>query len=239
MNGQETLAYARSRHATSDFDRSARQQRVITSVREQTDINDLLRPGVINDLIKLVRKDVKTNIPTQLVPKMLSLAQDIDFDRRENLVLGSSRYVTTCYPCGSSGLWMLKTNPSAIKNAVRNVFSTSKAAAKSINTVAGEEAVVHVLNGAGGPNTKSLKIASGLANKGMNAIVPPVNGGKADNSDYRNAVITFYNGAEERMPETAKRLKRAIKDKQREIVSVEDPEAEADIVITVGSSTKT
>ncbi len=45
MNGQEALAYARSRHGSDDFDRSARQQRVITSVREQTDIDDLLAAG--------------------------------------------------------------------------------------------------------------------------------------------------------------------------------------------------
>ena len=48
MNGQQALAYARSRHETSDFDRSARQQRLITSVRDQTDLGALLEPGVLN-----------------------------------------------------------------------------------------------------------------------------------------------------------------------------------------------
>jgi polyisoprenyl-teichoic acid--peptidoglycan teichoic acid transferase len=237
MNGQESLAYARSRHGSSDFDRSARQQRVVTSVRDQTDLQDLLKPGVINDLIKLVRKDVKTNIPPKMVPKLVSLAQDIDLDRRENLVLSSSRFVSTCYPCGSSGLWMLKAKPGPIKSAVKNIFSTSKAAAKSINAIAGEGAVVHVLNGTGGPNTKSVKIAGNLSKKGMAAIVPPVDGGKADANDYTNTVITFYNGAEEDMPATAKRLKQTFGDKEREIVSVDDPDAEADVVVVVGTKT--
>ncbi len=237
MNGQESLAYARSRHGSSDYDRSARQQRVVTSVRDQTDLQDLLKPGVINDLIKLVRKDVKTNIPPKMVPKLVSLAQDIDLDRRENLVLSSSRFVSLCYPCGSSGLWMLKAKPSAIKSAVKNIFSTSKAAAKSINVIADEGAVVHVLNGTGGPNTKSVKIAGNLSKKGMAAIVPPVHGGKADANDYTNTVITFYNGAEEDMPATAKRLKQTFGDKEREIASVDDPEAEADVVVVVGTKT--
>ena len=68
MNGQQALAYARSRHATSDFDRSARQQRVITSVRDQTDLSSILQPGVLSELIKEFRKDVKTNVPPKQLP---------------------------------------------------------------------------------------------------------------------------------------------------------------------------
>lgn len=237
MNGQESLAYARSRHGSSDFDRAARQQRVITSVREQTDIDELLKPGVVNQLLKLVRKEVKTNIPTSLVPKLLALAQTVDLDRRENLVLSGSRYATECYPCGSSGLYMLKAKPSAIKSAVKNVFSTSKAAAKSINALSDEGAVVQVLNGAGGRNARAIRIAENLSGKGVDAVVPPVNGGRADNNEYANAVITFYNGAEDRMPETAKKIKRTIKDKGFEVVSVDDPDAEADVVVIVGDKT--
>ncbi len=238
MNGQEALAYARSRHGSDDFDRSARQQRVITSVREQTDIDSLLQPGVLTDLIKELKKEVKTNIPPKLVPAMLSLAQKVDLDRRENLVLGSSRYVETCYPCGSSGLWMLKAKPSAIRQAVQNVFSTSRAQQRAINTIADEGAVVHVINGQGGPNTKAVNIASHLGKKGIAALVPPLNGGRADAEDYGATVITFYNGAEDSMPETATRLKRTFKDEGRELRYVEDDAAAADIVVTVGAKTK-
>jgi hypothetical protein len=238
MNGQESLAYARSRHGSSDFDRSSRQQRVITSVRDQTDINDMLsNPNIITELINQMRKDVKTNIPPKLVPKMLSLAQKVDLDRRENLVLSSGRYVDVCYPCGSSGLWMLKAKPATIKADVRNVFSTSKAKAKAINSVRDEGAIVHVLNGQGGRNTKALKIANSLAKKGMDATVPPLRGGKADGTDYESTVITFYNGAEEVLSETSKSIKRALKDKKRELVYLEDPDQDADIVIVVGSDT--
>ncbi len=238
MNGQESLAYARSRHGSSDFDRSARQQRVITSVREQTDIDNLLEPGVLTDLIRELKKDVKTNIPPKLVPSMLSLAQDVDLDRRENLVLQSGRYVEECYPCGSSGLWMLKAKPAAIKSAVKNIFSTSKAKARAINAIRDEGAVVYVLNGQGGHNTKAVNIASNLGNKGIDAVVPPVNDGKAASSAFANTVITFYNGAEETMPETATKVKRAFKDEGREVEYIDDPEAEADIVIVVGGETE-
>jgi LCP family protein required for cell wall assembly len=238
MNGQEALAYARSRHGSDDFNRSARQQRVITSVREQTEIDSLLQPGVLTELIKELKKEVKTNIPPKLVPAMLSLAQKVDLDRRENLVLGSSRYVETCYPCGSSGLFMLKAKTSAIRQAVQNVFSTSRAQQRAINTIADEGAVVHVINGQGGPNTKAVNIASHLGKKGISALVPPLNGGRADAEDYSATVITFYNGAEESMPATATRLKRTFKDEGRELRYVEDDAAAADIVVTVGAKTK-
>jgi LCP family protein required for cell wall assembly len=238
MNGQEALAYARSRHGSSDFDRSARQQRIITSVRDQTDINELLAPGVLSDLISQLEKDVKTNIPPKMMPKLLSLAQKVDLDRRENLVLSSSRFVDTCYPCGSSGLWMLKAKPAAIKQAVKNVFSTSRAQQRAINRVGDEGAVVYLLNGQGGSNSKAISLAAKLADKGVNAVVPPVNGGKAETKDFTDTRIVAYNGAEESMPLTLARLKKTFKDKGRTIETIDDPAAQADFVVTVGSKTK-
>jgi len=238
MNGQDALAYARSRHKTSDFDRSARQQRIISSVGEQMDVDELLQPGVISSLIGRLKKDVKTNIPPKLVPKMVSLASEVDLDRRENLVFDSARYVETCYPCGPSGLWMLKAKPAAMREAVKSVFSTSKAKARAINKIRDEGAVVYVLNGQGGANTKVIGIASSLSNKGMDAVVPPVSGGKADRSDYKNTVITVYNGANQTMPETFTKLKRTFDDKNREVVFVDDSQTTADFVVTVGSKTE-
>jgi LCP family protein required for cell wall assembly len=239
MNGQQALAYARSRHGSSDFDRSARQQRVITSVRDQTDIGEMLaNPQVITRLINQMRKDVKTNIPPKLVPKLLSLAREIDLDRRENLVLSSSAYVTTCYPCPPSGLFVLRAKPGPIKSAVRNIFSLSKAQARQINKIEAEGAVVHIRNGEGGRNQKAINIASNLRRKGLAAVVPPIDGGRADSNDYKNTVIRFYNGAEESMPQTAARIRRTFKDKQKTVEFIEDPAAIADVEVIVGKKTE-
>ena len=239
MNGQQALAYARSRHATNDFDRSARQQRVITSVRDQTDLSSILQPGVLGELIKQFKKDVKTNIPPKLVPAMLSLAQDVDLDRRENLVLSDTAgYSSICYPCGSSGLWMLKARPALMREAAQNVFANSKQQARTINELEDEGAIVHVLNGQGGTNLKAINIAAFLAGTGMDAVVPPVADGKADSKDYVDTLITVYNGAEEVMPETVTRLKRVFKDKGAELVFADDPDQTADIVVIVGEKTE-
>ncbi len=45
MDGAEALAYSRSRHTSSDFDRSSRQMRMITALRNQLDI-----PSLIGDI---------------------------------------------------------------------------------------------------------------------------------------------------------------------------------------------
>ena len=239
MNGQQALAYARSRHATNDFDRSARQQRVITSVRDQTDLSSILQPGVLNELIKQFKKDVKTNIPPKMVPAMLSLAQDVDLDRRENLVLSDAAgYSSICYPCGPSGLWMLKARPALMREAAQNVFANSRQQARTINELEAEGAIVHVLNGQGGTNLKAINIAAFLAGTGMDAVVPPVADGKADSKDYVDTLITVYNGAEEVMPETVSRLKRVFKDKGAELVFADDPDQTADIVVIVGEKTE-
>ncbi len=239
MNGQQALAYARSRHETNDFDRSARQQRVITSVRDQTDLSSLLQPGVLNELVKEFRKDVKTNIPPKMLPALLSLAQDIDLDRRENLVLSDAAgYSTICYPCGSSGLWMLKAKPALMRDAAQNVFANSRQQARTINRLEEEAAIVHVLNGQGGNNLKAINVAAFLAKAGMDAVVPPIADGKADRKDYTSTLITVYNGAEETMPETVGRLKRVFKDKGAEVVFADDPEQSADIVVVVGQDTE-
>ncbi len=239
MNGQQALAYARSRHATNDFDRSARQQRVITSVRDQTDLSSILQPGVLSELIKQFKKDVKTNIPPKMVPSLLSLAQDVDLDRRENLVLSDAAgYSSICYPCGSSGLWMLKARPALMRDAAQNVFANSRQQARTINQLEAEGAIVHVLNGQGGTNLKAINIAAFLAGTGMDAVVPPVADGKADSKDYVDTLITVYNGAQEVMPETVTRLKRVFKDKGAELVFADDPDQTADIVVIVGEKTE-
>ena len=122
MNGQEALAYARSRHASSDFDRSARQQRVVTSVRDQTDVDSLLAPGVLNGLVRQLKRDVKTNIPIKELPELLSLAQRIELDKRRTLVLAPPAYGTECYPCPPDGLYRLRADVPAIRRAAGNIL---------------------------------------------------------------------------------------------------------------------
>ena len=74
MNGQEALAYARSRKSTSDFDRAARQQYVVESLKDQVDLESLLEPGTIGELRQQFDEYVTTNIPAKILPQLVLLA---------------------------------------------------------------------------------------------------------------------------------------------------------------------
>jgi LCP family protein required for cell wall assembly len=234
MDGAQALAYARARHATSDFDRAARQQRVIASVRAQTDLSRLLTPGVITQLFQEVKDSVRTDVPQEMFPKLLGLAQRVDFDRRVSIVLSPPTYSTVCYPCPPSNLYELKANVPAIRKAVQNVFSTDPAVEARRQKITGEGAIVHVLNGTPDTNLKTTKVAEALATYGIDATVPPINGGLADRQDYPDTVITVYNGAEADIPTTIDALEKVFK---VTAVMVTDPAQTASVVVVIGKST--
>jgi LCP family protein required for cell wall assembly len=234
MRGQEALAYSRARHETSDFDRSARQQRVITSVRKQLDLSSLLAPGVIQDLLKTFRSSIKTDIPPDKLPALIQLAQEIDLDKRISLALDPPDYSTVCYPCPPSGLYEIKANVPKMRKDVASIFKKSRGEFDRAAEMKGEAAEVHVLNGTRGNNLKSTRISDYLDSMGVNAAVPPINGGAAESKDYTETVITVYNGAEAAMPATIAFLEKTFK---VTAVTATDEAQEADIVIVVGSET--
>ena len=72
MTGAEALRYARSRHGSNDFDRGARQQRVLLSLREQADPQALIPR--LPELVKALKQAVKTDIPANQLAPLLGLA---------------------------------------------------------------------------------------------------------------------------------------------------------------------
>jgi LCP family protein required for cell wall assembly len=129
MNGQEALAYTRSRKTTSDFDRAARQQFVVDSLRDQIDLDSLLEPGTIGALRQQFEEHVITNIPQKMLPQLALLATELDTRKPRSLVLS---------PTNGYGItqadYDIKPNVSKIRRAVRNVFG--KASRKSTATPA-------------------------------------------------------------------------------------------------------
>lgn len=78
LNGNQALAYARVRKAAgeSDFTRAARQQEVLSAMRDAIE-----RGGFLNDPIGLLRaigKTVQTNIPRKALPDLADYASKID-----------------------------------------------------------------------------------------------------------------------------------------------------------------
>jgi LCP family protein required for cell wall assembly len=78
LNGQQALAYARVRKSAgeSDFTRQARQQEILSGIRDR-----VVAGGFLGDPVGFLRamsRTVGTNIPRSLVPTLVEYAQRVD-----------------------------------------------------------------------------------------------------------------------------------------------------------------
>lgn len=230
MDGDEALAYARARHKSTDFDRAQRQQRVIVSLRQQTDLATLLAPGRLEALVAAFKQTVKTDIPPDLFPRLVGLGQAIDLSNMRSLVFTPPVYQVECLSCYS-----LTPKVEVIRRAVRNAFTLDQALESSRAKVAEEGARVWVLNGSGRQG-QATDVAAYLAYRGLDAEVPATNGGRADRLTYTRTVVTVYNGAEAELGETIRVLEDVF---GVEVVTGSDPKVRVDVIVITGSRTPT
>ncbi len=118
MTGSQALIYARSRHTSNDFDRAQRQQRIITSLREQIDPNRILAnlPGVLAAL----KGTFRTDIPTSKLPQLIQLSSQIDATKIRSFVFSPPRFQTE-YLNSSRG-YIIEPDVIAIRKAVASAF---------------------------------------------------------------------------------------------------------------------
>jgi len=235
MTGSQALAYARARHETNDFDRSQRQQRVITSIREQLDVLSLLNPNRLDALSSALSSAIHTDYPAANLPALISLIEKVDLAHLRSYVFTPPTYETQCSPAECAIHYYLHPNVAVIQAAVRTAFTIDPALERSRQALAGEGATVWVLNGSTNPIAADT-VTSYLEYLGVSAIVPPVAGGRASRSTYPDTVVTFYNGAERRLPETVRVLERTF---GVAIATATDPTVTADVIVIVGRRTPT
>jgi len=84
LDGKTALKYARSRHSTSDFDRAARQQKVLAAIKEKALSLGLLgNPSKISEVLSIVQSNFQTNISWE---EMITLAKIASTTPRENIL---------------------------------------------------------------------------------------------------------------------------------------------------------
>ena len=93
MDGEQALRYARSRNTSTDFDRGARQQRVLLSMREQADPQTLLPR--LPELVEALKKAVRTDIPLDQLDELLGLASGVDTEQHPLVRVRPARTRTT------------------------------------------------------------------------------------------------------------------------------------------------
>jgi LCP family protein required for cell wall assembly len=98
LDGQAALAYARSRSATSDYDRMRRQRCLLAALASQADPATLLR--AVPRLVPLIQRSVATDVPTRDLPALARLAATARRDRVLTLGLTPPRFAPTRNPTG-------------------------------------------------------------------------------------------------------------------------------------------
>lgn len=78
LNGEQALYYVRSRYSSSDFDRSRRQQEVITAIKNKIAKNGYLSsPLKMTDLLSSIKGDIKTDFQIWDINDVLGLAKTL------------------------------------------------------------------------------------------------------------------------------------------------------------------
>jgi LCP family protein required for cell wall assembly len=226
MTGAEALVYARSRHGSTDFDRGARQQRILLALRQQTDVGRVLPK--IDQLASALAASVRTDIPRELLPRLLGLAAQVDTPDVRSYIF-SPKFYQTEYLESPRG-YIIVPNLDRIRAAVRDAFTTDPGIAARREQLGEEGATVYVLNGSGAAGQAS-RIADYLEYLGMSASAP---GRKPDVSGLTTTTLRVYNGAAASLSLTVAVLEDLF-DASAELI--DDPGETANIVIVTGEST--
>jgi LCP family protein required for cell wall assembly len=226
MNGEQALEFARSRKSTSDFERAARQQRVLVSLREQVDIGAAIQN--IDELAGAISQSVRTDIPVDLAPRLLGLADRIQ-SRAIRSVIFTPPYYQTEFLSSPRG-YIIEPKIGRIRAAVADAFNVDPNFAEARDALLQEGAQVWVLNGSGRTG-EAARLAQFLSYLGIDATAPNQ---RPDTSGLQKTTIRAYNGAEDNMPLTLAALQEAF---GVEVQPVTDAAVHADFIVITGSNT--
>jgi len=226
MDGEQALRYARSRHTSTDFDRGARQQRVLLSLRQQADPQTLIPK--LPELVAALKSTVRTDIPVSQLDELLGLASQVDTANIRSYVFAPPLYSQDT--CADARGCVVVPNIARIKQAVKNAFSADPRDEALRQSLASEGGHLWVVNGTT-DSSRGPALAGYLEYRGLAASAPR---GRPKGSVPANTVITVYNGAEEKLAATIAYLEKTF---GVQVKTKADPTIPVDIVITVGRNT--
>ncbi len=99
LNGETALKYVRSRHSTSDFDRSARQQQVISAMTDQArSVGLLTNPSKITALLSAVTQSVRTTFTVRELIGLAAIGNSLDRSRVVHMQLSDRNGLFSSLP---------------------------------------------------------------------------------------------------------------------------------------------
>jgi LCP family protein required for cell wall assembly len=228
MDGTSALVFARSRHGSNDFDRGQRQQRVIVSLKDQMNPQAVL--ANLTGLVGALSKSVRTDVPTSMLPQLLSLAQSVDTKNIRSYVFSPPFYATDMWgPSGGTNSNIV-INAARVRNTASHLFTISPSLLAQRDQLTSEGGQIWVVGGSGQQDL-TVNNADYLSWYGMNASAPT----KKASSTPASTTITVYNGAEAQLQQTIAFLEKLYGVQAQ---SVTDPTVPADVVVTLGSNAR-
>lgn len=229
MDGAEALIFARSRHGSSDFDRAARQQQVISAIRAQSDMAAITRN--LPTLAAALKDSLKSDFPQQDLPLLLDLIARIDAGSIRSLVFTPPTYQTV----GSDSRgYIITPDVAKIRAAVAQAFAAQPTKEeREADAIAREAARIWVLNGTGRKGEAGV-LAAALSRAGLDATAPStITPGEIGLLKTRFIV---YNGAEQRMPVSLALLEKLLGLKA---TLIDDATVTVDVEIITGADVPT
>ena len=187
MDGVTALQYVRSRHGTGDFDRMARQQKLIMAARDKILSLDIPL-SQLPEMLAIAGDTVKTDLTLEQMRELAALAQQLDRDKIGSGVIDSSMTTTVFTPEG----WMVEVPDWAkVRDLVDALFPVSATAVSPTPSLVAEKltsegARVVVQNGTLSTGL-AQQAAATLGDKGFNVVAFE----NADRFDYAETMIVL------------------------------------------------
>lgn len=192
LNGATALKYARSRETSSDFDRAARQQKIILAIKDKAlSAGILSNPKKLSDFISALSDSVRTSLSLSEAKTLFGRIKDISSGSVKTVVLsnGTGGYLSS----HNNGMFYLEPrtgNFKEIQELVANIFGEEKKK---------ESAKIEVLNA-----TSTAGLATDLAKEIEKAGYSII---KVDNATAKSESTIIYDYSLGKNPETVKYLK--------------------------------
>ncbi len=92
LNGQKALAFARTRHQDTDYQRSRRQQQLISAAIEKVRGLGL---DAVPRLLTVAEEEITTDISLASAPAIMEVLSRADLEGRKTIVLGPTKWATS------------------------------------------------------------------------------------------------------------------------------------------------
>lgn len=91
LDGKTALKYARTRHTSSDFDRSSRQQQILQALNERAKSSGALKkPGKLLELSTILHEHIETDLSTREMVTLAGLGRELSREHFVSMQLSDS-----------------------------------------------------------------------------------------------------------------------------------------------------